>query len=183
MKRMIAPVLALFVVATVAVAANVKSGLEVGESPAPFNVKDITGPSAGKSLCYRCQYGGNPTAALFIREITPEVTALIQELDKTVAANKKDKKACGFVVLLTDDADAGAKQLAELAKEKGIKNVPLTIYDGAAGPGKYKIAKDAAVTVLYWNKSRVQANHAFAAGKLTSDDVKAVVADTSKILN
>lgn len=181
MKRMIAPVVALFVLATFAVAATVKSGLEVGEAPAPFNVKDITGPSAGKSLCYRCQYGGNPTAAIFVREITDEVAALIVEIDKTVGENKKDKKACGFVVLLTDDADAGAKTLAALAKDKGIKNVPLTVYDGAAGPDKYKIAKDASVTVLYWNKSRVQANHAFA--KLTSDDVKAVVADTSKILN
>ena len=183
MKRIFASVFALLVVASVAVAANVKSGLEVGDSPAAFNVRDITGPKAGKTLCYRCQYGGNPTAVIFTREITDEVAALIQEIDKTVGENKKSKKACGFVVLLTDDADAGAKQLEKLAKDKGIKNVPLTIFDGAAGPNSYKIAKDAAVTVLYWNKSRVQANHAFAAGKMTSDDVKKVAADTSKILN
>jgi len=37
--------------------------------------------------------------------------------------------------------------------------------------------------VLMWNKSRVQVNHAFAPGKLTGDDVKKVVSDTSKILN
>lgn len=32
--------------------AEVKSGLQVGESPAAFTVRDITGPSAGTSLCY-----------------------------------------------------------------------------------------------------------------------------------
>jgi len=31
----------------------IKSGLEVGKSAAPFNVRDITGPNAGKTLCYR----------------------------------------------------------------------------------------------------------------------------------
>ncbi len=181
MKRMIASMVALLLVATVAIAATVKSGPDIGEGVAAFNVKDITGPSAGKSLCYRCQYGAKPVACIFTREITDEVASLIAEIDKTVGANK-DKKMCSFVVLLTDDADAGAKQLAKLAKDKDIKNVPLTVYDGNAGPDSYKIAKDAAVTVLYWNKSRLQSSHAFAAGKMTSDDVKAVVADASTIL-
>ena len=30
-----------------------QSGLQVGESVGPFNVKDCTGPNKGKSLCYR----------------------------------------------------------------------------------------------------------------------------------
>jgi len=34
-----------------------------------------------------------------------------------------------------------------------------------------------------WNKSRVEVNHAFAAGKLTDNDVSKIAADTSKILN
>lgn len=37
----------------VAVAADLKSGLQVGESAGFFLVKDATGPNAGKSLCYR----------------------------------------------------------------------------------------------------------------------------------
>ena len=31
----------------------VKSGLKPGESVAPFEVDDITGPSKGSTLCYR----------------------------------------------------------------------------------------------------------------------------------
>lgn len=182
MNRYIVPAFALLATAGLVIAADVKSGLEKGASPAAFNVKDITGPSKGKSLCYRCQYGAKPVATIFTREITEEVGALVKQLDEAVGANK-DKKMAAFVVLLTDDADAGAKQLEKLAADQKITNVPLTIFDGTAGPESYKISKDAGVTVLMWNKMRVQANHAFAPGKLTAEDVKKVAADTSTILN
>ena len=179
MNRLLS-VVALVLFAGVAIAADsVKSGLEVGDGVAPFNVKDITGPSAGKSLCYRCQYGGNPVACVFTREVTPEVAGLIAELDKSVVDGKKVK---GFVVLLTDDADAGAGQLKKVAEEKGIKHVPLTVFDGKTGPDAYKISKDAAVTVVLWNKSKVTANHAFAEAKLSDDAQKAVVADAKKLI-
>jgi hypothetical protein len=182
MKRFIVPMVALFAAAGLVVAADIKSGLEPGESPAAFNVKDVTGPSKGKSLCYRCQYGARPVACVFTREINDQVKSLVQQIDAKVDGNK-DKKMSAFVVLLTDDADAGAKQLEKLAAEAKIKNVPLTVYDGKAGPGDYKISKDAGVTVMMWNKSRVQVNHAFAPGKLSGEDVKQVVGETSKILN
>jgi|GEM_PF-466614 len=34
-------------------AADMKSGLQPGDFAGAFNVKDITGPNAGKTLCYR----------------------------------------------------------------------------------------------------------------------------------
>ena len=182
MKRFIVPAVALLVTAGLAIAAEVKSGLDIGESTTAFNVKDITGPSKGKSLCYRCQYGAKPVAAVFTREITPEVAGLIKQIDASVGANK-DKNLCAFVVLLTEDADAGAKQLEKLAADQKIANVPLTVFDGTAGPAPYKISKDAAVNVMMWNNSRVRVNHAFASAKLSADDVKKVAGDTSKILN
>src|SRR5688500_5571047 len=102
MKRFILPAIALFAAAGFVVAAEVKSevksGLEAGQSPAAFNVKDITGPSKGKSLCYRCQYGAKPVAAVFTREINDEVAALVKQIDQNVGANK-DKNLCAFVVL------------------------------------------------------------------------------------
>ena len=76
-----------------------------------------------------------------------------------------------------------AKALAKLAADKGIKNIPLTVWDGTAGPPAYKISKEAAVTVLMWNKGHVEVNHAFDTAKLTPEQVKVVMADTSKILN
>jgi len=181
MNRFLIPAVALFVTAGVAVAGEVKSGLAAGESPSPFNVKDITGPNKGTSLCYRCQYGAKPVTVIFTREINEEVSNLVEKIDSAVGANK-EKNMCAFVVLLTDDADKGAKQLSKLAEDKKIKNVPLTVFDGTAGPEEYKISKDAAVNVMMWNKSKVKVNHAFAAAKLSEDDVKKVTADTSKIL-
>jgi hypothetical protein len=181
MHRFIVPMFALVATAGFVLAGEVKSGPAIGEATTAFNVKDITGPSAGKSLCYRCQYGAKPVACVFTREITPEVSALIENIDKQVGENK-DKNMAAFVVLLTDDADAGAKQLTKLAADKKIKNVPLTVFDGNAGPEKYKIAKDASVTVLMWNKGKIQVNQAYAATKLSDEQVKTVAAETSKIL-
>jgi hypothetical protein len=38
----------------VAVAAEeLKSGLQVGDRTSAYNIRDITGPNAGKTLCYR----------------------------------------------------------------------------------------------------------------------------------
>ena len=45
--------LAAVSVCGVAVAEELQSGLQVGDHAGPFNVRDITGPNKGKSLCYR----------------------------------------------------------------------------------------------------------------------------------
>ena len=151
-----------------------KSGLELGTATTPFQVKDITGPHKGKSLCYRCAYGAKPVTCIFTREITEEVASLVQA-DRRDGGSQSGQGHARFVVLLTKDADAGAKALAKLAADKGIKNIPLTVFDGSAGPPEYKISKDAAVTVLMWNKGHVEVNHAFDTAKLTSDQVKVVI--------
>ncbi|MDP7276813.1 MAG: hypothetical protein QF363_15130 [Planctomycetaceae bacterium] len=54
MNRLLVPSAALLIaVAVVADAADVKSGLKPGQGVSAFNVQDITGPFAGKKLCYR----------------------------------------------------------------------------------------------------------------------------------
>jgi hypothetical protein len=73
--------------------------------------------------------------------------------------------------------------LAQLAEETRISKTPLTVYEGVAGPADYKLSKEAGVTVMMWNKSRVEVNHSFAPGKLSGDDVKQIMDDTNKILN
>jgi len=53
-KVWLAPAVLLCAAIGVAWAADgPKSGLQVGESATPFNVRDITGPNKGKTLCYR----------------------------------------------------------------------------------------------------------------------------------
>lgn len=183
MRKVFAYSAALLVVASgIGVAGELKSGLECGESPGAFNVKDVTGPNKGKSLCYRCAYGQKPTVTIFTRELNDNVTALIKDVDAAVGKNG-DQKLSAFVVLLTDDPDAAEPKLAALAKKAGVKNVPLTVYDGTAGPPAYKIDKNAEVSVMMWVKSDVKVSQAFEKGKFDKVAVKKVSADTKKILN
>ena len=53
MKQYLAPVAVMAAACAVAVAAEVKSGLQVGEPAGYFQVHDVTGPNAGQDLCYR----------------------------------------------------------------------------------------------------------------------------------
>jgi hypothetical protein len=172
----------LLVVAGVAFAADkLESGLPVGESVPAFNVRDITGPNEGKTLCYRCQYGARPVVTVFTRELSDSVKDLVKKIDSQVGENK-DKKMAAFVVVLTEDPDAVEPKLKALQKEAKIANTPLTIIEGAGGPPEYKLAKDAEVTVMMWVESEVKVNQAFAKGKLDKKAVASLVSETKKIL-
>lgn len=46
-------VVSAFVVGTTCAADAPRSGLQVGENAPAFDVRDITGPNKGKTLCYR----------------------------------------------------------------------------------------------------------------------------------
>ena len=173
----------LMALAGVAFAADtLESGLPVGEGPVPpFNVRDITGPNKGKTLCYRCQYGDRPVVTVFTRELNDTVKDLVKKIDARVGENK-DKKMAAFVVVLTEDPDAVEPQIEALAKDAKIVNTPLTIIEGSAGPEDYKLSKDAEVTVMMWVDETVKVNQAFARGKLDKKAVEALVGETKKIL-
>lgn len=182
MKLSIVTAFSLLVASTFAIAAAPQSGLQVGDRVPAYHVNDCTGPNAGKSLCYRCKYGKRPVVNIFTREMTPEVTKLVAQIDATVAKNSdSDMKA--FVVHLTDDTDASETALKKVAKDNKIKNTPLTNFDGKAGPSSYKIAKDAEVTVMMWVNSKVKVNHALKASDLSDAKIKEIVGDSRKILN
>ena len=119
--------------------------------------------------------------AIFTRSITDDLTSLVKQIDELVAKNE-DKKMASFVILLSNDADADEAKLKTLAEKAGIKHVPLTVFDGVAGPPNYKIAEDAEVTVLLWKGQTAVVNHAFAKGKLDKAGVKKIVESTSEIL-
>ncbi len=164
------------------IAAELKSGLQPGDDIPAYNVRDVTGPSEGRTLCYRCKYGARPVVNIFAREMTPEVVALVKEIDGLVGKNG-EKKMAAFVTLLTNDPDKDEAKLKEIAKKEGLKNVPLTVFDGVAGPDGYKIAEKANLTVTMWVDSDVKASHAFAKGGYKASNAKAIIEDTKKILN
>jgi hypothetical protein len=53
MYRFLTPIALAVAVTGLADAADLQSGLQVGAAAGAFNVKDITGPNKGTSLCYR----------------------------------------------------------------------------------------------------------------------------------
>ena len=124
--------------------------------------------------------------AVFAREVTDDLASLVKQVDNVVGTSKKNPlakkgdKVCAFVILMTKDADAAEAKLKKLAGDAKVKHVPLTVFEGVAGPPKYKIAKEAAVTVRGWSKAQVKFNHAFAKGQLKKGAGK-VVADIKKL--
>lgn len=162
-------------------AADIQSGLQVGDYPGAYYVEDVTGPAAGEKLCYRCRYGSRPVVNIFTRSMNENVAKLVKDLDQVVGKNK-DGGMSAFVVLLTDKPDSEAAALKQAAGKLGIKHTPLTVFENSTGPGKYKIAKDADVTVMMWVESDVKVNHAMKASDLNKESIAKIIADTQKIL-
>lgn len=183
MKKFSGVMVASFLaVAGVALAAEeLKSGLPVGEQVPAFNVRDITGPNKGTTLCYRCQYGGKPVVTVFTRELNESVKDLVRKVDSQLAKNA-DKKMSAFVVVMTDDPDAVEPKLEKFAEEAKIKATPLTIVEGVTGPPEYKLSKEAEVTVMMWVDGEVKVNQAFGKGKLDKKAVDGLLGETKKIL-
>jgi hypothetical protein len=118
---------------------------------------------------------------VFARELSDNLASLVKKLDAAVEKNQ-DKQMAGFVVLLTNDPDADESRIKQFQETHGIKNLPLTLFDGEAGPPNYKLAEEADVTVHMWVKGTVKAQCAFRAGELDAAAIKSVVSSADTIL-
>jgi hypothetical protein len=116
---------------------------------------------------------------IFAREISDNLTSLVKKIEAETSKNSSCKMG-SFVVFLSDD-EGLEKQLKELAEKAKLEHLVLTI-DNAAGPRGYKIAKDADVTVVLYNKQSVKVNHAFKKGELKKKDIDKIVAELKTIL-
>jgi CMP-2-keto-3-deoxyoctulosonic acid synthetase len=167
------------VVGGFAVAAEIKSGPQAGEKLAgPFHPLNVNGESAGKKACLYCSNGDNPVAMVFARTIDASTEKLIAAIEKETVANSKCDMGA-FVVFLSDD-DKMADKLKEVAEKLKLKKVILSV-DNPAGPEKYKVAKEADVTVVLYTERTSKVNMAFEKGKMTDKDIEAVVKGVSKI--
>jgi hypothetical protein len=158
----------------------VQSGPQVKEDvPGPFYPLNINGPSAGEKACQFCKNGDNPVVMIFARSLGDPLTALIKKIDAATAAHRDDSMG-SCVIFLSDDKGLPEK-LKDLAGKEKIEHTVLAVFR-PAGPGGYKINKDADVTVLLYTEQVVQANHAFAKGGLQDSDADKILADLPKIL-
>lgn len=116
---------------------------------------------------------------IFAREISDNLTSLVKKLDEATVTNKSAKM--GSFVVFCNDTEGLDKKLKDLAKKEDLKKVIFTI-DNPAGPTEWKIAKDADITVILYNKRTVKANHAFKKGDLKEKDIEKIIADVAKIV-
>lgn len=181
MKRIAAAMLAVLVAAP-AMAEEKAECLAAGSKVSAFYVTDVTGPAAGEKLCYRCRYGNRPVVSIFVRDVNEQVASLVKQVDAKVTENKEAGMAA-FVVLMTENPEADAQKLKDLAAKQSIQNTPLTTFDGKAGPPEYKVGQASEVTVMMWNKGELKVNEAYKASDLTGDKVPGVIGKTSAILN
>ncbi len=165
-----------------ATAADLKSGLEVDAQPPAFNVTDVTGPNAGKKLCYRCQYSSRPVVSVFVRKMDENTVKLVKQIDDVVG-KQEEKKMAAFVTVLSDDPDAQEAALKKTADEQKITHTPLTVFENGVGPKAYNINEKANVTVMMWVDGNVTVNHAYADGDLSEEAIAKIIEDTAKILN
>src|SRR5262249_50398942 len=128
--------------------------------------------------CLYCQNGPNPVAMVFARDVSPQLVTLVKKLDACTAKNSGCDMG-SFVVFLNDEEGLD-KRLKSMAEEQGLKHIVLSI-DNPQGPQKYKVARDADVTVVLYTGHTVKANHAFKKGQLKDKDIDRVVADVRKI--
>ncbi|HUE71907.1 MAG TPA: hypothetical protein VMP01_13560 [Pirellulaceae bacterium] len=157
-----------------------KSGHQPGEELSDlFEPLNVTGPWAGEPHCLVCENGANPVAMIFARELTDPLLKLIARIDEA-AAGHRDQQMGSFVVFLSEDEKLKGK-LEAAAKKHSLKHTILAI-DAPAGPDGFKIAQEADVTVVLYERHKVQANHALTKGELTDKAIEAVLADVPKIL-
>jgi hypothetical protein len=116
---------------------------------------------------------------IFAREVSDPLTSLVKKIDTATAKNSSCKMG-SFVVFCSDDQGLEEK-LKDLAKKENLDHIVLTI-DNPTGPPKYKVAKDADVTVVLYERQQVKANYAFKKGEMKDKDIEKIVADLSKIL-
>ena len=177
---LLATLAAVLIAPSVHAAEPLKSGLQAGEELGSiFEPLNITGPFAGEPHCLVCENGANPVAMIFAREPSAALTKLLAKIDAATAKNKPQEMG-SFAVFLSEK-EGLAEQLKETAKKQALKQLVLAI-DAPAGPFGFKVSPDADITVVLYNRYKVEANHAFRKGELNDAAIEKILADVPKIL-
>ena len=163
---------------TALAAEPLRSGPPVGEElPCSFEPLSINGPNAGEKTCILCEYGSDPVAMVFARQLTPTLERLIARLE---GAADKHAGLGSTVVFLSDDPKL-VEQLRQLARKQGLKHTVLRILKPDGPPG-YNLAREADVTALLFLDRVVKASHVFRKGQMEDRDVAGILADLPKVI-
>jgi hypothetical protein len=144
-----------------------------------FRPLNINGEYANEPHCLVCENGANPVVMIFARDRSDSLVKLVTRLE--AATDKHRKESLGAFVVFLRDGELFRKDLGQVAKRQRLKHVILSIEDPAMIED-YKVAKEAEITVVLYNRSVVQANHAFKRGEMNDRAIETILADLPKIL-
>jgi hypothetical protein len=167
-------------------AGELNSGPKAGARlPGSFNVLSVNDAErpdvAGRRWDYVEQYGADPAVLVFARTTSGPLTELLRRTDAEVARYKTGGKKVHVLLVMLSDDDGLEERLQDFARVQGFKHVSLS-RDNPAGPPGWKVAKEADVTVLLYNRRTVQANHAFPEAGLDEKATVAVLADLPRLV-
>jgi hypothetical protein len=143
--------------ATAGRSAPLQSGPPPGERPLPFTSTAVTGPDRGRQHCYVCELKDQPAVLVFARKMDSPTARLLRDLRDAVRAHA-GAKLFGWVVFLGDPSGSGkaatetALEAAALrfARANDAASLPITVLGDAEGPPGYRIAPEAATTILFF---------------------------------
>ena len=183
MKTATVAAMVAFCLATLFAEEHLRSPLEsaVGQPAGPFQVKDCTGPAAGKTVCYYCRYGHRPVVGVFVRTLNEDVARLIERLDRAVEEHR-DERLAAFVVLIAADTPEAEQELKQLAEKSRVRHLPLTIFRDQPETLRdvYKISDTTPTTVMMWKEGKFTLQQAMA--KVDAPQIAGWVAEMKKSL-
>jgi hypothetical protein len=156
-------------------------GSEVGAEVAPFFARAITGPDAGKTLCYVCKYRQQPVVLVFVRKFESGLEDFLRSLDREVESRwRQNLRACVF--FCGESPMKLQPRLVNLAFDLKL-HVPLAIpAEYQTGPSALQLDPDAAVTLVLYRELKVVQTIQLPAGKLTAARARTLVPAISTTL-
>ena len=157
------------------------SGPEIGSQVSSFYVRAVTGPQAGKTVCYVCRNGDRPVIMVFLRQLSPEASRLLKRIDIFVNDHRADGLRC-FVVLLSDSQQKDSALLQTIAFDEKIE-LPLTIANKSLiGPTTRNLAPESDVSVVLYHRLKVVDLLTYDAGKCNDHACDTVISATEELL-
>jgi hypothetical protein len=154
-------ILALFLLAGLVRADDLKSGPDPGEKVPELTVYDATGDHKEKDVDYAAERKDKATIYVFVQadKWSRPMNRFLKTLDQAV---KDDGAAYIVAVWLTEKPDESKDYLPRLQQSVKYEATALTCYTGEKiGPKGWNINADAHLTVIVTNKCKVARTFAF----------------------
>jgi hypothetical protein len=126
-------------------------------------------------------------ALIFAREVSDPLIGLVKAIDRQLeesSSRRKGQDRLGVFVIFCSDDPGLPQRLQDVIAREGVKHVVFSVSKNKAqGPPRYRVAREAEMTVvIYSEQERVVANYALAGVDLTADREKDILASLKKVL-